>query len=182
MCISHCDSHDTSSQRWWNNHKQQLTEIPNNITSAVEILLLKGNCINQISATDLSTFASLTLLDLDYNGLKYLMNGCFHNNEKLSILKLSFNNIHHFPESLGPITKTLKVITLSNIITNNTTNFDLRSIHRIGWLVLRFIEVRVLGFNVLQYLPNNVRRMFVGHAPCYQSIHTHNTKHFHEPQ
>ena len=80
-----------------NLRKQQLTEIPNNITPAVEILLLKGNSINQISATDLSTFVNLSLLDLDYNGLKYLTNGCFDNNEKLSILKLSFNNIHHYP-------------------------------------------------------------------------------------
>ena len=142
-----------------NLRKQQLTEIPNNITPSVEILLLKGNWINQISASDLSTLVSLTLLDLSYNGLKYLANGCFDNNEKLSILKLSFNNIHHFPESLEPITKTLKIITLSNSITNNTTNFDLRSVHRIRWLALRFIEVGALGFNVLQYLPNNVRSL-----------------------
>ena len=139
--------------------KQQLTEIPHNITSSMEILLLKSNKIKHVSATDLSLFASLTLLDLDYNGIEYLANGCFDTNERLEILRLSFNNIYHLPESLGPMTRNLRIITLSNSITENTTNFDFRPLQKIRWLGLRFIDIGTLGFNVLQYLPSNVKSL-----------------------
>ena len=139
--------------------KQQLTEIPHNITSSVEILLLKSNRIKHVSATDFSLFVSLTLLDLDYNGIEYLANGCFDTNERLEILRLSFNNIYHLPESLGPMTRNLRIITLSNSITENTTNFDLRPLQEIGWLGLRFIDIGALGFDVLHYLPTNVKSL-----------------------
>ena len=139
--------------------KQQLNEIPHDITSSVEILLLKTSRIKQVSATDLSLFLSLTLLDLDSNDIKYLANGCFDTNERLEILRLSFNNIYHLPESLGHMTSNLKIISLSNSTTENITNFDLRPLRKIRWLALWLIDIGALGFNMLQYLPTNVKSL-----------------------
>ena len=139
--------------------KQQLTEIPNDITSSVEILLLKSNRIKQVSATDLSLFDCLTLLDLDNNDINYLANRCFDTNERLEIIRLGFNNIYHLPESFGPMTRNLRTFTLTNSITENTTNFDLRPLQNIKWLGLRLIDIGALGFNVLQYLPTNVKSL-----------------------
>ena len=56
------------------------------------------------------------------------------------------------------MTRTLRIIILSNSRTKNTTNFDLRSLHRTGWLSLRFVD-RALGFNVLQDLPSSVKSL-----------------------
>ena len=101
------------SDRHVNLGEMRLFEFPNNIMQSVERLNMVLNFIERISATDLSTFRNLTHLYLDNNRIKYLENGCFDSNIRLTNLELSFNMIVYFRVSWGPLITMLRVLTLS---------------------------------------------------------------------
>ena len=129
--------HTVGSEVVVNLVKRQLFEFPGNITHSVESLRMDSNFIERISATDLASFVNLTHLDLDRNRIRYLEDGCFDNNIRLTNLELSFNMIEYFPVSLGPLVTKLRLFTLSGSITPNISNFDLRPLHRMNWIGLR---------------------------------------------
>ena len=150
---------------------KQLFEFPDNITPSVERLHMGSHFIERISATDLSTFLNLTHLDLDNNTIKYLEDGCFHSNIRLTNLELSFTMIVYFPVSLGPIITSLRVLSLSGSITPNITNFDLRPLHRMYWIGLQQNNFEEMGIDILSRLPSATKALALQTCSIHQFPH-----------
>ena len=133
--------------------RSQITAFPSNITQSVELINLKGNSIQRVLSTDLSTYSNLVTLILNYHLIEYLENGCFQNNSRLKYLSLSSNKITQFPISWGPLQARLRILTLSGSLTKNMTNFDLRSLHKMTWIALRRNSFRQMGIDIMLRLP-----------------------------
>ena len=133
--------------------RSQITVFPSNITQSVELINLKGNLIQRIVSTDLSTYGSLVTLNLNSNLIEYLENGCFHNNSRLKYLYLNSNKLTHFPMSWGPLEASLIRLTLSGSLTENMTNFDLRSFKSMYWIASRRNNFEQMGLDIMLRLP-----------------------------
>ena len=133
--------------------KSQITVFPSNITQSVELIDLSENSIQRLLSTDLSKYRSLVTLNLHSNLIEYLENGCFQNNSRLKYLKIGFNQITHFPISWGPLEASLRKLILSDSLTENMTNFDLRSLHEMDWIGLRKNNFRQMGIDIMLRLP-----------------------------
>ena len=133
--------------------RSQITVFPSNITQSVEEINVKENLIQRLLSTDLSAYNNLVTLNLEYNLIEHLENGCFQSNSRLKHLLLTSNPITHYPISWGPIEASLRMLTLSGSLTENMTNFDLRSLHSMNATVM---------FNVTCFvcLPINSRDAF----------------------
>ena len=138
---------------------ENLYEFPSGIPQSVEILDLKWNRIERISATDLSAFVELKCLGLDKNRITFLEDGCFDSNTHLEILQLSGNMIAHFPISFGPLVTSLKRLTLSGSITKNVSNLNLSSISRINWISLRENNFDAMEIDIISLLPPNTQQI-----------------------
>ena len=110
--------------------------------------------IERVSATDLADFGNLTHLDLDRNRIRYLEDGCFDSNIRLSNLKLSYNMIEHFPISLGPLISRLRILTLAGSIAPNISNFDLRPLRRMYWIGLRENDFEEMVIDIMSLMPS----------------------------
>ena len=154
------------SDRYVNLAEMRLFEFPNNIMQSVERLNMVLNFIERISATDLSTFRNLTHLYLDNNRIKYLENGCFDSNIRLTNLELSFNMIVYFRVSLGPLITMLRVLTLSASLTKILQ--ILTSDHFTGCtgLVYGRITLRRWELILCRYCRQLRTRLILMHVPC----------------
>ena len=133
--------------------RSQITVFPSNITQSVELINLKENLIQRLLSTDLSTYNNLVTLNLEHNLIEYLENGCFQSNSRLKHLFLTSNKITHYPISWGPIEASLRLLTLSGSLTENMTNFDLRSFKSMYWIASRRNNFAQMGIDIMLRLP-----------------------------
>ena len=133
--------------------RSQITAFPSNITQSVQLINLKENLIQRVLSTDLSPYSNLVTLILNYNLIESLENGCFQNNSRLKYLYLTSNQITHFPISWGPLEVSLRVLTLSESLTNSMANFDLQPLHKMYWIALRRNNFRQMGIDIMLRLP-----------------------------
>ena len=155
----HATSQTIQSAVTFTMRHRQLSTFPSNITKLVQKLDLAGNRIECISATELVTFTKLEYLDLDYNMITYLEDGCFDTNTRLKRLELSGNMIVYFPKSLGPLCTSLRRLTLTGSIIKNIRNFNLSSISRINWLSLRGNDFEGMGIVIISLLPTGTYKL-----------------------
>ena len=154
--------------------EMNLTTFPPDINIAVEILILKRNFIERISATDLSLFVDLTEVNLYGNRIAVLEDGCFDNNGKLQNLRIDLNKIRHWPISLGPLVYSLKNLIMGHSIMRDIVNFDLRSQSLMNYIALGGNNFNEMGIDILKLMPRNLYQLILNSC-SYSRLPNFNT-------
>ena len=100
---------------------RNLTTVPTNINTNVTTLVLNNNNIERISATSLMSFRDLITLLLTTNKIRYIDEGAFDNNPKLSQLHLAINQIDSMTLAFGAAHSSLVLINLWAALTPDGT-------------------------------------------------------------
>ncbi|XP_019646380.1 PREDICTED: leucine-rich repeat-containing protein 70-like [Branchiostoma belcheri] len=146
------------SSSWCSCSNRGLTSVPQNLTTTITILYLRGNSITTLSQSDFSRYSSLTWLDLQYNQISVINSGAFYRLSRLTRLNLHTNQLTSLRSEMFAGLSNLQYLYLyrNNIHSIETGTFNvtpqLRTLNLYNNQLTSLRPDMFVGLDNLQYL------------------------------